>query len=166
MFSPWIKLEVVKQEMARVNNDILGISKLKWTGVDEFYSDNYNSFKRTYAACPWLPGLLYSLPLICTGHCWPTPLSRTFGHSQANLAQSFVGSVLLSPGSWCAQGFVCFLPESDGNSDRLYFVGGSKSLQMVTAAMKLNFLFSGRKTMTNLDSILKNKTLLCQQRSI
>ena len=30
------KLEVVKQEMARVNSDILGISKLKWTGVGEF----------------------------------------------------------------------------------------------------------------------------------
>ena len=35
------KLEVVKQEMARVNIDILGISKLKWTGVDEFNSDDY-----------------------------------------------------------------------------------------------------------------------------
>ena len=30
------KLEVVKQEMARVNIDILGISKLKWTGMGEF----------------------------------------------------------------------------------------------------------------------------------
>ena len=30
------KLEVVKQEMARVNIDILGISELKWTGMDEF----------------------------------------------------------------------------------------------------------------------------------
>ena len=33
------KLEVVKQEMARVNVDILGISELKWTGMDEFKSD-------------------------------------------------------------------------------------------------------------------------------
>ena len=33
------KLEVVKQEMARVNIDILGISELKWTGTDEFNSD-------------------------------------------------------------------------------------------------------------------------------
>ena len=32
------KLEVVKQEMARVNVDILGISKLKWTGMGEFNS--------------------------------------------------------------------------------------------------------------------------------
>ena len=35
------KLEVVKQEMARVNVDILGISELKWTGTGEFNSDDH-----------------------------------------------------------------------------------------------------------------------------
>ena len=35
------KLEVVEQEMARVNVDILGISKLKWTGMGEFNSDDH-----------------------------------------------------------------------------------------------------------------------------
>ena len=35
------KLEVVQQEMARVNVDILGISKLKWTGMGEFNSDDH-----------------------------------------------------------------------------------------------------------------------------
>ena len=35
------KLEVVKQEMARVNVDILGTSELKWTGKDEFNSDDH-----------------------------------------------------------------------------------------------------------------------------
>ena len=35
------KLEVVKQEMARVNVDIPGISKLKWTGMGEFNSDDH-----------------------------------------------------------------------------------------------------------------------------
>ena len=35
------KLEVVKQEMARVNIDILGISELKWTGKDEFNSGDH-----------------------------------------------------------------------------------------------------------------------------
>ena len=35
------KLEVVKQEMARVNVDILGISRLKWTGKGEFNSDDH-----------------------------------------------------------------------------------------------------------------------------
>ena len=35
------KLEVVNQQMARVNVNILGISELKWTGMDEFNSDDY-----------------------------------------------------------------------------------------------------------------------------
>ena len=35
------KLEVVKQEMARVNINILGITKLKWTGTSEFSSDDH-----------------------------------------------------------------------------------------------------------------------------
>ena len=35
------KLEMVKQEMARVNIDILGISELKWTGMDEFNSEDH-----------------------------------------------------------------------------------------------------------------------------
>ena len=35
------KLEVVKQEMARVNINILGLSELKWTGMGEFNSDDH-----------------------------------------------------------------------------------------------------------------------------
>ena len=35
------KLDVVKQEMARVNIDILGINELKWTGMGEFSSDDH-----------------------------------------------------------------------------------------------------------------------------
>ena len=35
------KVEMVKQEMARVNVDILGISKLKWTGIGEINSDDH-----------------------------------------------------------------------------------------------------------------------------
>ena len=37
------KLELVKQEMAKVNTDILGISELKWTGMGEFNSDDHVS---------------------------------------------------------------------------------------------------------------------------
>ena len=51
------KLEGVKQEMARVNIDILGISELKWTGMGEFNSDDHyiyycrqESFKRNGVA--------------------------------------------------------------------------------------------------------------------
>ena len=39
-------------------------------------------------------------------------LLETPGHSQASLGESLVGSLLLSPGSWCAPGFVCALQES------------------------------------------------------
>ena len=38
------KLEVFKQEMARVNIDILGISELKWTGTGEFTSDDHYTY--------------------------------------------------------------------------------------------------------------------------
>ena len=38
------KLDVVKQEMARVNVDILGISKLRWTGMGEFNSDDHYTY--------------------------------------------------------------------------------------------------------------------------
>ena len=51
------ELEVVKQEMAKVNVDILGISELKWTGMGEFNSDDFyiyycgqESFKRNGVA--------------------------------------------------------------------------------------------------------------------
>ena len=38
------KLEVVKQEIARVNIDILGISKLRWTRMGEFNSDDHCTY--------------------------------------------------------------------------------------------------------------------------
>ena len=38
------KLEVVKQEMVKVNIDILGISELKWTGMGEFNSDDHSIY--------------------------------------------------------------------------------------------------------------------------
>ena len=41
------KLEVVKQEMARVNINILGISELKWTEMGEFNSDDHTSISTT-----------------------------------------------------------------------------------------------------------------------
>ena len=44
-----------------------------------------------------------------TGHSQPTPPLETPGCSQTSLGQSLVGSLLLSPRSWCPQGFVCAL---------------------------------------------------------
>ena len=52
------KLEVVKQEMARVNIDILGISELKWTGMGEFNSDDHYIYycgqESLANSCTWL----------------------------------------------------------------------------------------------------------------
>ena len=38
------KLEVIKQEMATMNIDILGINEIKWTRMSEFNSDNYRIY--------------------------------------------------------------------------------------------------------------------------
>ena len=40
------KLKVVKQEMTRMNIDILGITEIKWTGMDEFNSDDHYIYYR------------------------------------------------------------------------------------------------------------------------
>ena len=62
------------------------------------------SFKRSHAAL--------SAPNPAAGHHRPTPPPEIPGHSQANLGQSLVGSLLPPPVSWCAQTFVCALQES------------------------------------------------------
>ena len=48
---------------------------------------------------------------------------------------------------------------NNGNSDKLYFTWVPKSLQMVSATMKLKHLLLGRKVMINLDSILKSRDI-------
>ena len=65
------------------------------------------SFRRSHACTGAL-----SAPDPAPGYHWPTPPLETPGHSQASLGQSLLASLLLSPGSWCAQGFVCVLQES------------------------------------------------------
>ena len=61
------------------------------------------SFKRTCAST-----VVSSAPDPAAGHCQCTPLQGMPRHTQARLAQSRVGTLFLSPGSWCA-GFVCVL---------------------------------------------------------
>ena len=61
------------------------------------------SFKTSHAGTATV-----SAPNPAVGQRRPTPLLDTPGHSWASLGQSLVGSLLLSPGSWCAQ-FVCAL---------------------------------------------------------
>ena len=65
------------------------------------------SFKRSPACAAAL-----SAPNPAACHHQLTPPPKTPGHSQASLGQSLVRLFLLSPGSWCAQGFVCALQES------------------------------------------------------
>ena len=65
------------------------------------------SFKRACALTATLSALDPA-----AGHCQPTPLQETPEHSQASLGQSLMGSLFLSPGSLCAQSFVCALQES------------------------------------------------------
>ena len=65
------------------------------------------SFIRSHAGTATI-----SAPDPTTGHHQPTPPPETPGHSQASLGQSLLGTLLLSPGPWCAQGSVCALQES------------------------------------------------------
>ena len=69
-----------------------------------FHKVRYPSFKRS-------PGGIAALnaPDPVAGHHRPMPLPETPGHSWASLGQSLVVSLLLSPGSWHAQDFVCTL---------------------------------------------------------
>ena len=53
----------------------------------------------------------FSAPKLAPGHRRPTSPPETPGHSRASLGQSLVGSLLLSPRSWCIQDFVCALQE-------------------------------------------------------
>ena len=65
------------------------------------------SFKRSHACTTAL-----SAPEAAAGHHQSTPPPETPGYPWASLGQSLVGSLLLSPGSWCAQGSVCALQGS------------------------------------------------------
>ena len=65
------------------------------------------SFKRSHVHTVAL-----SAPDPAAGRCQLTGLPETPGHSWTSLGKSLVGSLLLFPGSWCAQGFVCVLQES------------------------------------------------------
>ena len=65
------------------------------------------SFKRSHAGTATLSALD-----LAAGHHRSTSLPETPRHSWASLGQSLVGSLLLSPVSWCTQGSVCALQES------------------------------------------------------
>ena len=60
------------------------------------------SFKRSHVRTSAL-----SAPNPAAGHCWHTPPPETPGHTWESLSQSLLGSLLLSPGSWCTWFFLC-----------------------------------------------------------
>ena len=74
----------------------------------------------------------HSAPDPAAGHCQSMPQLEPPGHSWASLGQFLVGSLLLSPGSWWAQGFVCALLESV--SPALW-----KLCNQITLAFKVKF---------------------------
>ena len=84
------------------------------------------SFKRSHACTATL-----SAPSLAAGHHQPTPPSETPGLLWASLGQSLVGSLLLSPAPWCAQGSICALQELVSQS--CVSSGGSMVGLMVTS---------------------------------
>ena len=87
------------------------------------------TFKRSHALTA-----AFSAPNPAADNCQPMPPQETPGHSRASLGQSLVGSLLLSPESWCAQGYVCALQESVSQS--CVSSGGSMVGLMVTSSKR------------------------------
>ena len=98
------------------------------------------SFKRTFADTAVFSALSRTLLTL--------PLLETPGHAHTSLAQSLVGTLLLSPGSWCAHGFVCALQESVSPvlwkffnqiplASEVKFPGGSQSLCQIPKSENL-----------------------------
>ena len=96
-----------------------------------------NSLQKNLYSTP--KASVVSAPDLAAGHWRPMPPAETLEHSQANLTQSLVGSLLLSPGPWCTRGFVCAFQESVSPvgckfchqiplAFKVRFPGGSQSL--------------------------------------
>ena len=100
------------------------------------------SFKTTYASCHSSLDYCIQCPRPCSRPLLTHVSARNPGHSQASLAQSLVGSLLLSPGSWCTHSFVCALQESVSPvlwkfcnqiplASKVKLLGGSRSLGQI-----------------------------------
>ena len=100
------KLDLVLMGGAMFSKYLIQFSVDGWgsQAMEEVMNIMANSLKRSHGSL--------SAPDPAAGHCRPTPLLETPGHSQASRAQSPVGSLLFSPGSWWAWGFICALQES------------------------------------------------------
>ena len=101
----WGNLGLVVMGGARLNKSLIQFS-VDGRGCVPFLLFGLRvGIKRTYASTPSTAPrtVVFSAPDPAAGHCPPTPPLETPGHSQASLAQSLVGSLLLSPGSWWTQ---------------------------------------------------------------
>ena len=78
-------------------------------------------------------------PQPCSRSPLAPPLPDTPGHSRPNLGQSLVGSLLLSPRSWCMQGFVCALQESVSQS---CVSSGSSMVELMVTSSKRAYAIS------------------------
>ena len=123
----WGKLGLALGGRAMLRNSLIQLSADEWgcapsflvvwleatsSGIYRLYGEangnlqkdlNQHTPPRTAAA---------SSPVFQAGHCWSTPSWENLKYSQAGLTQSFLGTWILSFGSWCTQGFVCALQES------------------------------------------------------
>ena len=95
------------------------------------------SFKRAHACTA-------TLITPAAGHHRPTTPLETPRHSQASLGQSLVGSVLLSPGSWCTQGFICVLQVSISQS---YVSSGSSMVGLMETSSKRTYAIPTRRAL-------------------
>ena len=132
-------------------------AKLWWMKIMKIM---VTSLKRSHACTATL-----SAPNPAAGHHWPTPLPETPGQSQASLGQSPVGSLLISPGSWCAQSWAKanrVLPrERTGHSKHPRPTTQERTLHMdITrwSIPKSDWLYSLQLTMKRLYTVSKNKT--------
>ena len=100
--------------------------RLKYGGGNE---DNGDLIQRSHAHSGTL-----SAPNPAAGHRQPTPLPETPGHSQASLGQSLVGSLLLSPGSWCAHAL--FVPSKHLFAQSCVSSGSSMMGLLVTSSKR------------------------------
>ena len=100
------KLDLVLMGGAMFSKYLIQFSVDGWgsQAMEEVMNIMANSLKRSHGSL--------SAPDPAAGHHWPTPLPQTPGQSWACLGQCLVQSLLLSPGSWCTQVFVCAFQES------------------------------------------------------
>ena len=104
------KLGLALVGKAMLSKPLIQFSVNGWGCVSSLLSDlmpNYGGGNEDNGSLLQKVPCTFSAPNPVAGHHRPTPPLETPGHSQDSLDQCLVGSLLLSPGSWCTQAFVC-----------------------------------------------------------